>query len=195
MFVHVVRGDQDVRVLPEYFTERLEFGARVCHAGRVRGAVEHEQACLVRDGSSELFRRDLELLGSTGTDVDRDTAREYRHVRVGDPVGRGNDDLVTRVENGLCQIVEALLAATGDENLVRGIFVTVVAFELVDNRLLELCRAVDRCVLGLAVVNGPDGGFLDVLGRIEIGLAGAKTDDVLAGSAQFCSAGRDCEGR
>ena len=46
--------------------------------------------------------------------------------------------------------------------------------------LLELGQAVDRGVFGLAAPDRRDRRLLDVVGRVEIGLAGGQADDVAA---------------
>ena len=122
----------------------------------------------------ELGGRDLELLIGPGVDQDRGAAGQQGHVRVGDPVGRGDDHLVARVQDRLGQVVEALLAAAGDQDLVRLVLEAVVALELGDDGLLELRRAVHRRVLGEAVVDGRDGGLLDVIRGVEVRLPGAR---------------------
>src|SRR5207245_4341741 len=48
------------------------------------------------------------------------------------------------------------------------------------DRLLQLRDPVDVGVLGLAVADRLDGRFLDVLRRVEVGLARGEADDVAA---------------
>src|SRR2546423_4743968 len=76
-------------------------------------------------------------------------------------------------------------------NLVEPIVEPVFALELGLNGLAQGRSAVDRGVAGLAGVNGADGGFTDVLRRVEIGLAGAKSDDIAALGLELCGFGRD----
>ncbi len=70
----------------------------------------------------------------------------------------------------------------------------VVALELGDDRLLQAGRAVDRGVFGEAPVDRGDRRVLDVLRRVEIRLAGAEADDVLAFGLERGGAGGDGEG-
>ncbi len=113
-----------------------------------------------------------------GLDEDRRAAAEHHHLGVGDPVGRGNDDLVAGVQRGEKRVVDHLLAAGPDDDL-RGLVVeAVLALELAGDRLAQGHDAGDRGVLGLAAADGRDGGFLDVVGGVEIGLADGEADDI-----------------
>src|SRR5690606_13452285 len=89
------------------------------------------------------------------------------------------------------EIEVALLAAAGDEYLVRGVGKIIVAMELGDDGALQRRRTVHRGVLGLAALDGVFGSLLDVLRGVEIRFAGAKADDVLAARAQFRGPLRD----
>ena len=60
---------------------------------------------------------------------------------------------------------------------------------------LQLGNAVDIGVLGLAGLDGVDRRQLDVGGGVEIGLAGAKADDVAAGRFERACFIRDRDGR
>ena len=66
----------------------------------------------------------------------------------------------------------------------------VVALELRDDRVLELGDAVDGRVAREALADGVDAGVRDVRGRVEIRLAGAQADDVLALGLQLRGAAR-----
>ena len=64
-----------------------------------------------------------------------------------------------------------------------------------DTACLQLGNAVDSGVFRrLAVADRLDRGFFDVIGRVEIGLAGAKADDVAAGGFQRTRFIRDGDG-
>jgi hypothetical protein len=137
----------------------------------------------------------LKLLLGAGVHQHRCGAGEQHHVGIGHPVGCRDDHLVAGVEHRLGQVEEALLAAAGDQDLLRRIVQAVVALELGDDGALEFRRAVHGGVLGEAVADGGDGGLFDVIRGVEVRLAGAKADHVLAGGAQLLGAGGDGEGR
>ena len=67
------------------------------------------------------------------------------------------------------------------DNLARLVVEAVLPLELARYRRLELGNAVDIGVLrGAALADRADRRFLDVVGGIEIRLAGAEPDDVPA---------------
>jgi hypothetical protein len=70
-------------------------------------------------------------------------------------------------------------------DLILGIGEAVVAGELADDRGLQLRRAVDIRVFRDALADRLDRGFLDEVGRVEIGLACAQTNHVDALSFQL----------
>src|SRR3569832_1092907 len=81
-----------------------ELLAGVGDTGRVRRAVDDHEPSHRRDGCLELRRRDLEFLLNARINDDGYAVGQHHHVRVGDPVGRGDDDLVARIQQGLHQI-------------------------------------------------------------------------------------------
>ena len=60
----------------------------------------------------------------------------------------------------------------------------IVAGKLAPDGRFQLCRTVYGRVLGLALGDGPNRSILDVRGRIEVRLPGAKADDVPTLSAK-----------
>jgi hypothetical protein len=108
-------------------------------------------------------------------------ARQQHDVRIAHPIGRRDDHLIARIERHHHGVVEHLLAAGADRDLRRLVVELVLALELARDRRLELGNAVDIGVLALAALDRPDGGELDVVGRIEIRLAGPQPDDVAPG--------------
>jgi hypothetical protein len=61
----------------------------------------------------------------------------------------------------------------------------IVALELVDNRLFQFGCAIDRSVLGLAIVDRLDRRLFDVIGSIKIRLTGAQANNIAPGGAQL----------
>ena len=70
----------------------------------------------------------------------------------------------------------------------------VVALELRDDRVLQFGDALDRRVSRCAVPDRFDAGFGDVRGRVEVGLADAETDDVVALGLELGHATRQGDG-
>ncbi len=78
-----------------------------------------------------------------------------------------------------------MLGARRNQDLIRRIIESVVVGELVNNGFFKRRRSIHCRVLGIARAQGGDSGFLDMVRGIEIRLAGAKADDILALLAQF----------
>src|SRR5690606_17334743 len=90
------------------------------------------------------------------------SAAKQHDVGIGHPARRRNDDLVPRIKGGHQGVVEHLLAASADGYLRGLVLKAVLPPELGDNRFLQFWNTVDIGVLRLALVQGTNGGFLDV---------------------------------
>ena len=85
--------------------------------------------------------------------------------------------------------------AAGHDHDVAGIDRHAVApVQVGRDGLAQLRDAVGRRVAVVAVADGLDGGFTDVRGRLEVRLADAEVDDILAGGGQCGGAGEHLEG-
>ena len=195
VFIHVIGGDEYLGKFQQHLGQGGQFLVRVGHARGVGGAVDHEQFGAVGDGGLELSRGDLEVLLDAGIDDHRLAIGQAHHVRIGYPVGRGDDHLVAGIEQRHHQVEEALLATAGHQDLVRGITQAIIALELGDHGIFQCRGAVHGGVLGLPVMDGGNGRFLDVLGRVEVRFTGTQADNILAGGAQFGGTGGYCQGR
>ena len=195
VLVHVVRADDDLRVALEHGAEGLELGPRIRRAGRVARAVQDEEPRARRDRGLELGRRDLESTVDAGKYRDGRAVGDQHHVGVGHPVRRRDDGLVAGVEQGTAQVEDGLLGAARHEDLRARVLESVVAAELGDDRVLELVRALDCRVARVTAADRGDAGVLDVHGRVEVRLAGAEADDVLALGLEARGAAGDGERR
>ena len=97
--------------------------------------------------------------------------RQPHDFGIAHPIGHRHHHLVARIERRHQRIEDDLLAARGDEAVLRRDIEPVVAPELGRHRFLELGDAVDIGVARLALVHRRDGGVLHIQRRIEIGLA------------------------
>jgi len=88
-----------------------------------------------------------------------------------------------------------LLAAAADGDLRRLVGKAVLALELLGDGALELGDAVDGGVFCLAALDRLDRRLLDIVGRVEVGLAGAKADDVEARRLQLARLAGNGHGR
>ena len=180
MLVHVVRADHDPRVLRQHPSECHELGPGVGRPGRVGRAVEDEQSRLRCDRRGQLGRGDLVTLCGARIDDDGLGVAEQHDVRVRDPVGGRDHDLVARVEQSGTHVEDRVLGAGRDDHLGARVGEAVVAPELGDNGVLEFRNAIRVRIAGKAAANGRDPGIGNVCRRVEVGLAGAERQHVLA---------------
>ena len=180
MLIHVVRQHPDMRMLDQHIGQRLQLVMRIGGARRVGRRVEHEPLGLRRDRLFQRFRLQLEIVFQRGVDENRRAAADRHHFRIADPVGRRNDDFIAWVQGGHEGVEEDLLAARADNRLLRLVVQPVFTLELVGNRLAQFRNTRNRRVFRFAALDGVDGRFLDIFGRIEIRLAGAKADHIAA---------------
>ena len=100
------------------------------------------------------------------------------HVRIRNPVRRGDEYLVAFVPQHLCQVVEGMLGAAGNDDLPAFVGQSVVALEFGDDGILQRVGAADERVICVIILNGADGGLFDRLRRGKIRFAGAEADDI-----------------
>lgn len=146
------------------------------------------------DRRLELFGGDLEAGVHKGRHDDGCGIGDQDHVRIRHPIGRGDDDLIPGIEQGQAEVEEALLGATGDQDLLGRVVQCVVTLEFLDDRLLQAGRAVDGRILGEAALDRVHRRRLDVFRGVEIRLSGAQPDHVLAAGLERCGAGGDRKG-
>ncbi len=178
-------------MLDQHVGDRLELAPGIGRAGRVRRRAQDDPLGLRRDRLLEIFRTQLEAGRGRAHHRNGLAAGERHHLGIADPVRRGDDHLVARIDGRHQRVVEHLLAASADDDLVRLVGQAVLARELVDDGFLELRNAADIGVLGLAGLDRVDRRQLDVGGRIEVRLAGAEADDVAARGFQRACFVRD----
>lgn len=174
--------------------EGFDFVARVKRAGGVAGRIEDEQAGARGDCFAELVGGDFELGFVAGFEDDWRGGGELDHFRVAQPVGSWDDDFVAFFAGSEDHVVAGVFAAAGDDDLARLIGEAIVALEFVSDGLAEFGNAAAGGVLGEAVIDGFDGGVLDVLGGIEIGFARAEANDVLTLGFHLLGLGVDGQG-
>jgi hypothetical protein len=189
LLVDVVGADQHARVLQQHFAQRRQFRARVGRAGGIAGAVQQHESGLGIDGGFELPRRDLVAGSRVRIGRDGQAIGQQHHVRVRHPVGRGDDDLVARIDHGHAQVEQRLLGAGGDQDLVALVGEAIVALELGDDRVFEFRHAVGIGVAREAALDGGDSGRTDVGRRVEVGFSHRQADHVLAFALQLRGAG------
>ncbi len=147
-------------------------------AGGVARVVEHEPLGAGRDGRFQVLGAQLEAVVLAAGDEHRLAIGQRDDVGVADPAGRGDDHLVVLVQRGDHRVEDHLLAAGGDDDLLRLVVDAAVALELGGDGFAQGAGAGDVGVLGVTALDGGDCRVLDELGRVEIGLALGEGDHV-----------------
>ena len=86
------------------------------------GGVEDEPFGFRRDRSFKLCRGQLEIMFNATFHRHRGAACQKHHIGVRHPIGRGDDDLIAGVTGGHQGVVQNLLAAGANGDLVRRVF-------------------------------------------------------------------------
>ena len=163
----------------------LQFVIGVGGARRIAGGIDDHPFGFRRDSRLELRAGHLETGGFRAGDEHRLALGQQGDIRIADPIGGGNDHLVAGIQGGHQRVVQHLLAAAADGDLLRRVVEAVFPFELAGDSLAQGQGAGHRGVFGLALVDGRLGRRLDIVGSVEIRLARPQADDVAAGGLQF----------
>jgi len=173
----------------------LDVVAGIHRARRVGRRHEHEKLRARRARRLELLDGDLEASLLCRLEDNRRRAREPDRFGVRRPVRRGQQRLVTLVEQREQGVVHGVLAAVGHEHLRGRHLVPRIASGLRGDRLSQLGKPGDRAVLVVLRIAAGFRGSLDDVGRCrEVRLTGAETDDRLAGGLQGLGLGVNCQG-
>ena len=177
-------------VAQQHIREGLQLGARIGGPGRVRGRVQDQPLCARRDCGLQRFGRQLVICVRAAGNGHRRCPSQQHDFRIAHPVRRGDNDLVAGVQRGDQRIEQHRLSARRDVHLGRLVVQPVFTLELAADRLLKFRDAVRGRVLRLAFADRADGGFLDVLRRVEIRLAGAEADHIQTLALHLVGLGR-----
>ena len=191
--VDLVGDDVDVLALHD-LGQGQELVLTVSAAGRIGRVVEDEGLGRRGDRGLERLGGQEEAVLLAGRDYDGLALGQRDALGVGHPVGRGDDDLLALVDEGLDEVEEGALGPGGDDDLLGRVFDPEVLLEALGDGLAQGEDAVAIGVSCEVVADGLDPGLLDVLGRREIRLADAEVDDVDALGLHGLGLGRDLQG-
>ena len=149
---------------------------------------------LLGDLARDVVGGESEAVGLVAFDENALAARVVHHVFVSDPIGNRDDHFVAVLNQRLHQIEDRVLAADCYQALRGRVSGAVIVMMPRANGLLHLDGSAGGRVLGEVGVDGCDGRLLDVVGRREIGLTGAKIHDVDAFAAKLVGIGRNFHG-
>ena len=177
LFVHLVRDDKKVVFhrqrgdLPDQFLW-------INRAGRVARRVEQQHLRARRDGLFDILwiRQPAVLLARSDDHGHR--ARQLGQLHVVDK-GRLNDDhFVARVQKAENGAQQRFSAAGHHHDVLGGIGLDpIVAQKLVCDGPAQVHRAAVGRIMGVHVLQCPDSGVNDVLGRVKIRLTDLQLHD------------------
>ena len=185
VLVDFIGQDDDALVLGQNLCQTFQFRFAVNRTCRVAGRAEDEQARLGRDGCLKLCGRYLEILLNACFNEYGSAAGEFGHFGIAHPIGRGDNHLVAIVDEGHDSVAHALLCTVRYGDLGGGVVQSVLVLEFPYDGFAQGGIASHGRVARVVVVDGLDGGFLDVVGRVEVGLAHTEVDDVNALCLEF----------
>ena len=174
-----------MRMVQQHICQRAQLCLRIGRASRVGRRVQQQPFGFWRNGRFQRFRRQLVIHLRSARDSNRLAARQQNHVRIGDPIRGRDDHFITGIQCGEKRIVDDGLAAWCDVDLARLVGQAILAREFRADGFLQFRHAIGRRVFCLAIADRLDGRVLDIVGRIEIRLACAQTNHVMAFTFQL----------
>ena len=178
-------GDDPDAVLEGPLADRGQLLGRVDAARRVGRRAHEEDLRARRARGLELLDGHLVVLVGAGEHLDGGRAGELDDLGVRGPVRGRQDRLVAGAQQrGEC-LEDGLLAAVGDDDVGGGDLVAGVAQGLFRDGLAQRREAGGgRVAVHRGVARGLDGGLDNVVGRGEVGFAGAEADHRAAGGLE-----------
>ena len=194
VLINLVADDPNLRVAAEHCGKCFQFGCAIYRACGVARRAENQGFGLRCDGSLELFGRDFEILFDGCFNEDGLTVCHEHHLRITDPVGRGNNHLLARRDECHDGVADTLLCTVGADDLFGRIVQTVFVLEFLDDGFAECGIACDGRVAREVVINGFFGSLFDVVGSVEVRFSDGEVDDIDALRFEFSAFLRHGEG-
>ena len=184
-------GDASIDLVSEHppslVGRKIENGreliTRIHGAGGIAGRIEHQPLRARRRGGRQLGGRHFQVVRFVTEDRHRHRPRQFHHLVVARPRRRRNQHLVTGAKAAHTGVVQRLLRTRrhhhfrgGDRRSRRQQPIGISS-----DRFTQRQNALGRRVAGRPRFHGGGGSVPDERRRVEIGLAGAKIDNGLAG--------------
>ena len=176
MLVHVVRHDPHMRVAEQHLGQAVHLGLGIGGAGWVVGAVQDHPFGAGRDGGVKVFGAEAKAVILRAVHYHCLAANQPGHERVSAPIRGWDDHLVSIIQRRQQGVVDDLLAAVADRDLVQSKVEAGIPLELALDGLFQGGLAVIGWVFGVAAKCSLVGG-LDRMGRTcEIRLTDREGD-------------------
>ena len=172
-FVNFVGKDEDV-LFSCYFGKGLEFFAGVDRAGRVAWRVDDNHLRPWRHRVFEILGRDLPVVFLGGLHKNGFATDEANHLGIAQPVGSGNDHFIAFIHYRSDGIEARVLGSAANNHLAWLVIEAVVFEKFLGNRLAEFRNAGTGSVFGATILEGLDGGRLDMFRGVHVGLSSAE---------------------
>ncbi len=185
MLIHVVRQNPHMRMLDQNIRQRFQFVPGIGRTCRIGRRVENEPFGVRCDRGLKLLAGNLVIRISLRLDSNRCSASQKHDIRITHPVRCRDDDLIPRIERGDHGIVDDRLAARCHKALGWFVVDAVLALEFCGNGLLQFRDSIHGGVFRLTTIDCINRRLLDVIRRIEIRFACAKTNHITARSFQL----------
>ena len=98
VLVNVVCQYVNLRMFQQHLCQLFQFLTRICNAGRVAGAIQHQQLGTLCNGFPQLFRLQFESLLDISIENYWIATRKNRHVGIGNPVWRNNNNFISIIK-------------------------------------------------------------------------------------------------
>ena len=172
-------------MLFQHFRQRFQFFNAVSRAGRVGRRIDDEPFRFGRNRFFQIFGADLKSgFLFAGYENGRPLS-DTDHIGIGDPVRRGNDDFVFRIDGRHNQVEQRAFTATVDGNFFWRIIQTVFTFQLVADRFAESERSRNGHILCFIAVKRVFRRVFDMIRCRKVRFADAQVDDVNTLRFQF----------
>ncbi len=148
--------------------------------------------CLLVAGVCKLLGSNLEALLGAASYKYRNAVRKLYNLRITEPAGARNDNLIPGIENRLEDVGQGMLSSVAYDNLLRRILEVIALCKLLADCLAKLGHTGCGGVFGKAAVQSFHGGIANVFGGIKVRLTGTETDNVDSLGAKFL--GFCCDG-
>ena len=190
-FVDLITHHQQLGMTTHHLRHGFKLLAWHHPTGRVTGCIQHKQATARRDRCFQGVDVELEPILGLGRDQLHLGAGQGGHLRVAQPVGRRQKHLISRIQQHLKQVVDRLLAAVGDQNLLGCGGDAVGAGQLLGDGCTELRLSSRWAVAGDAIPQCFPGGLNDEVRGVEVRFSGAEAADITTRAFQCLGLGRD----